>query len=202
MIETRIVNGLKISFLWKANSWTVPDSIFLDQVHGTRVVYEPKKLWVKWDAIVARYGIWPYAIKIVDCMWVCIVWKQYYSMIHVWRRGLYQWLIHSTVQKMYRQWERVMDMQVLISPCNHLLEVGRDWIDFRALVPDTFLRKNADWFDEIDMVAWATQQLCFQWIIYELIRVHPDDTLINNDRWYSNRIEWTKRKNRMLVENI
>lgn len=191
---------MEIILLWRRNDWVAPQCIYLEQVHWTSIIYEPDRLWIQWDAILARRSSVWFAIKITDCMWVSIVWKQSYALIHVWRKGLYQWLIHSVVQKMYRHWECAIDMHVLISPCVHFLEVGRDWNDFNWFVPSNFLITNTQGFNEIDTVSWATHQLLFQWIDNKNIVAHSDDTITNNDRWFSNRVEWTKKKNWMLIQ--
>ena len=161
MIEHHTVWWKTIALLWKANDWKIPDVIYLKQVHGINCVYEPKELWIQGDAILARYWSWPYAVKITDCLWVCILGKERYTLVHVWRRGLYQWLLHSVVQNLYRQWEQQVDMHAFLSPCLRKLEVWKDWTDFKAITPEAYLKSKQNGLKEIDTIARALSQLVY-----------------------------------------
>lgn len=198
-MEAYDVNGVTIQLLWKENWGCFPNALYMQQCHGTVIHEFPAQPLLEWDGIFSRKWGGSYAVKFADCLCASIIWKEYISLIHIWRRGLYQWLIHHAVQNMCRHWELVIDMEVFLSPCIKHLEVGRDWSDFTDIVPSAFLVKNSQWYSEIDIIWRAKSQFAFHGIQEEAITSHPDCTLSANDARYSYRKDWTSKRNRMVL---
>ncbi len=210
IMEKIIINWYEITLTWKQDGnakdpkfWAHAKYCSVKQCHSTKIID------VQWEEIVGPIkedadGIfwtkeelyaWVYT---ADCWMVCLMWKKYFTIVHAWRRGLYQGILHEAVKKLCSHWEEVIDITVYFGPqiCMNCFEFGPECTKY---FPLNFIQET-NWKFTVDLLWYGVSQLIFHGIQKENITTHTSCTY-EDPNYYSARLG-QKERNFMGVRYI
>lgn len=203
-MEQFSVHGYDITLLGRGNRYATgrPDAATsVVQVHSAHTVFVTSQhhglFPVAGDAMIGRKWINVLSVYTADCQMIAILGRQYFTVVHAWRRGLHKAIIQQAVKQLYRQGEAIMDMHVVVGPAIHgaSYEVGET---FSTLFPEQyFFRRWEKRHFRIEQ--YTLDCLLGSGIVESHIMIHPDCTFQQHDTRYSRR-RWDKARNRLIVQ--
>lgn len=120
-----------------------------------------------------------------DCCSIALLWKNYFAVIHWWRKTLYQWILFEALNRLEQKKENIAELVVCFWP-SIKKEVYEVWREFYNYFPRRFLQK-IDWNLTLDMVEFAISQLEYRGVEEKNIVVDKFCTYQNNDMYFSHR---------------
>lgn len=171
---------------------------FLQQVHSNTIIDSAclTKSWineVKWDGIFASYDDpYNYGVYVWDCVPVILLGKEHYIILHAWWRGIYQWIIHNAVKKLYSHWTQDIDISVYLWPCI-CSSCFAFWKEALQYFPPAYIHRHDNDMLTVDL-PWIIQSQCAfhgikkEKIFMEQVCTHCSDEYFSARRWESWRI--------------
>lgn len=162
---------------------------FANQVHSNRVkIVTDGGTFAETDGLITQVPGLALAIQVADCaaMFIADTKSNIIAAVHAGWRGAAGDIVPRAIEKMIQLGADSSDCKAFISPCISLknFEVGNEVAN---QFPDTFVDFNSYEKPHINLKAFLNHQLKVAGLQESNIEIHPECTIVEEDKYYSYR---------------
>lgn len=193
-MQTINIDNYKIYINEKTDADNLISSDFFkcEQVHSSNIYL--RKTWdfipSQADWIITNILHKKLAVRVTDCNAIILMWKDYFWIIHAWRKWLESDILDKAIKILKDNWETDIEIYVWpsIRECCYVV-----WNEFKDIFDNKYLISRAEML-YLDMISIIKDMANKNWI--KKITIHPDCTCCSNN-YFSYR-RWDKNT-RMLI---
>jgi len=182
----------EISISEKEDNLIPNDFLKCEQIHSSTIYL--RKDWdfinQQADWIITNRINQKIAVRVADCNAIILMWKEYFGIVHAWRKWLKDWIIQNAIDILKENGEENIEIYVWPSIRKCCYEV---WPEFREYFDKKYLISKDEklYLDMINIIQDTANK---NWI--KDIVIHPDCTFCS-DKYFSYR-KWDK-DSRMII---
>ncbi len=147
-----------------------------EQTHSSTIYLRESWEFInqKSDWIITNITNKSIAVRVADCNAIILMWKNYFGIVHAWRKWLKSWIIQNAIDILKGKWEKNIEIYIWPSIRKCCYEV---WNEFKDFFDNKYLISK----DEklyLDMISVIQDISNKNWI--KQINIHPDCTFCSN----------------------
>lgn len=135
------------SFTWENRLPVFQDFVVGKQLHWIDIsVVENinQEINLEVDGFISNLIGQKFAVKLADCNWVVVMWKNYFGVVHAGWKWVWGGIVQNAINKLIELWENSEELNVFVWPSIRSC-CYKVWDDFDQKFDSKYLKTKEDW---------------------------------------------------------